>query len=217
MRTALIAGATGLVGSFLLQNLLEDPLYRQVKILVRKPLEIKHPRLVQQVVDYQKLDLADLSADDVCCCLGTTIKKAGSREVFRKVDHDYPLALAQAALGAGARRFALVSAMGANARSRIFYNRVKGEVEDALRQLPLEVLCIMQPSLLLGPRKEYRTGEEVAKLLAQVMALLMPANYKAIHASQVAAAMQDTLKSASPGIHVVLSGQMQRWPVKKTI
>lgn len=214
-RTALVAGATGLVGSFLVKMLLEDEHYARVRILVRNPVDLVHPKLDQVLFDFEQSDHTKIVADDVYCCLGTTIKNAGSKEAFRKVDYDYPLAIARPARANGALRFGLVSAMGADAGSRFFYNQVKGELEEELRQIPFDTLAILRPSLLLGPRKEYRAGEEVGKIIARGLSFLFPRNYKGIHASQVAACLINQVKVAPAGIHVVLSGQMHNWPVKK--
>jgi uncharacterized protein YbjT (DUF2867 family) len=210
-RTALVAGASGLVGGFLLDGLLEAPRYRQVISLGRRALPKEHPKLVQRSVDFARLDDESLpSAEDAFCCLGTTLKKAGSQEAFRAVDHDAVLAFARAAKRAGVRRFLVVTALGADARSRVFYNRVKGEVEQALQALGFESLVILRPSLLLGDRAESRPGEHVAIVASRVLApLLRPFGGRPIEARTVARAMTALALAAPQGVRVALSGELQ--------
>jgi uncharacterized protein YbjT (DUF2867 family) len=210
-RTAAVAGASGLVGSLLLDTLLESPRYREVLSLGRRPLSKQHPRLVQRTVDFARLAEEALPpVDDAFCCLGTTLKKAGSQEAFRAVDHDAVLAFAQATKKAGARRFLVVTALGANPRSRVFYNRVKGEVEEALKGLGFESLVILQPSLLLGDRAESRPGEHVAILASRVLApLLRPLASRPIEARTVARAMLTLALEAPGGVRVAPSGELQ--------
>jgi uncharacterized protein YbjT (DUF2867 family) len=194
MKTALIVGATGLVGKNCLYQLLETKEYSRVIALVRKPLAIKHHQLEQVIVDFDQLQhyKDKMTADDVFCCLGTTIGVAGSQENFRKVDFDYPLQVAEICLNNGAQQFLLVSAMGANAASSIFYNKVKGEIENAIDKLNYSSLQIFQPSLLLGNRKEVRVGELIGKVVMKGLGFLFIGpikKYKAIEAETVAKAM----------------------------
>lgn len=194
MATALIAGASGLVGRELLTQLLAAPEYDRVIALGRRFLELTHPKLVQVTADFAALEkvTADLRCDDAFCCLGTTIKAAGSREAFRAVDHTAVLALAWAAQRNGARRFFLVSSLGANAESRVFYTRVKGETEDALLVLGFETLAIFQPSLLLGRRAQSRLGERIMSAVLWVAEPLLFGRlrkYRPIEAGVVARAM----------------------------
>ncbi len=194
MATALIAGASGLVGGELLAQLLAATEYDRVVAVGRRPLDVDHPKLVAVTVDFAALEKpgADLQCDDAFCCLGTTIRAAGSRDAFRAVDHAAVLAFAWAAQRAGARRFFVVSALGADAASRVFYNRVKGETEDALAVLDFATLAIFRPSLLLGRRARPRTGE---RLLAAILWLVDPLlvgrlrKYRSIQAAVVARAM----------------------------
>ncbi len=211
-RNALVAGASGLVGGLLLDALLESPLYREVCSLGRRPLPRQHPKLTQRTVDFTRLDSEALPpADDAFCCLGTTIKKAGSQEAFRAVDHDAVLAFAQAARKAGARRFLLVSALGADPRSRIFYNRVKGETEKDLEAVSFESLIILRPSLLLGDRAESRPGEHAAIVVSKVFGpLLRPFSGRPIEARTVARAMLALARDAAAGTRVALSGELHR-------
>lgn len=194
MATALIAGASGLVGGCLLQELLAAEEYDRVVAIPRRPLDCAHPKLTQVVTDFATLrQLQPLpNADDAFCCLGTTIKKAGSREAFRAVDQGAVLAFAWAAQQGGARRFFHVSSMGAEAQSRFFYTRLKGETEHALEVMGFETLEIFRPSLLLGPRTEYRFGERLSAVgLALAGPLLVGRwrKFRAIRAEVVARAM----------------------------
>ncbi len=210
-RTALVAGASGLVGGFLLDALLEDSGYREVHSLGRRPLDKQHPKLVQHTVDFARLgDEALPPAQDAFCCLGTTLKKAGSQEAFRAVDHDAVLAFASASKKAGVQRFLVVTALGSNARSRVFYNRVKGEAEEALKALGFESLVILQPSLLLGERAESRPGERAAIVASRVLApLLRPLASRPIEARTVARAMLALARDTPKGVRVVPSGELQ--------
>jgi uncharacterized protein YbjT (DUF2867 family) len=194
MRTALIAGASGLVGESLLRQLLDSPEYGRVIALVRRPLAPAHPKLVTVTVDFADLEKAggDLKCDDAFCCLGTTISQAGSRAAFRAVDHTAVLAFAWLARRHGAERMFVVSALGANAHSRVFYNRVKGETEEALEVLDFQTLAIFRPSLLLGRRARSRPGERIGAVILWVAEPLLVGSlkkYRAIPAEVVARAM----------------------------
>jgi uncharacterized protein YbjT (DUF2867 family) len=211
VRVAAVAGATGLVGRAVLEGLLADQSVAAVHALGRREPGITHPKLYPHVVDCAGLPpLPPL--DEVYLALGTTIKDAGSRADFRAVDFDANLAVARAALDAGARRAGLVSAMGADANSRIFYNRVKGETEDALARLTFEGLVIARPSLLAGDREALgqhaRTGEKVATVLSRILGPFVPSNYKPIAASDVARALLARVPAAR-GRVVLLSGEMR--------
>jgi uncharacterized protein YbjT (DUF2867 family) len=212
MKTALIAGATGLVGGQLLRVLLEKPEYAKVTALVRRPLPLSDSRLEQRVIDFDHLEEQTdaFQVDDVFCCLGTTIKKAGSQPAFRKVDFEYPLSMAKLAKAQGARRFLLVSAMGADARSAIFYNRVKGEVEAAIAALQLPSFQVFRPSLLLGERPEVRFGERVAVALSPIISPLMPARVKPIQAADVALAMWAGAQRDPNGTEIHLNDELLR-------
>lgn len=212
LRTVILAGATGLVGQHILQGLLADPGVSAVHSLGRRAPAMQHPKLTAHLVDFAALPPLP-AADELYLALGTTIKVAGSQAAFRAVDYDANLNVAQAALAAGVRKVGLVSAMGADARSRIFYNRVKGELEDALTQLPFEGLVIARPSLLVGDREVLgqpkRTGEVIGEAIARVLGFLIPANYKPIPASAVAQALLTAVPNTRART-VVLSGAMRR-------
>ena len=211
-RTVILAGATGLVGQHILQGLLADPTVSAVHSLGRRAPATQHPKLTTHLVDFAALPPLP-PADELYLALGTTIKVAGSQAAFRAIDFDANLDVAQAALAAGVKKVGLVSAMGADARSRIFYNRVKGELEDALAQLPFEGLVIARPSLLVGDREVLgqpkRSGEVIGETIARVLGFLIPANYKPIPASAVAQALLAAVPSAA-ACTVLLSGAMRR-------
>lgn len=214
-RTALIAGASGLVGSHLLRLILLTDRYSQVISIGRRELPVIHPKLDQQIVDFDNLQKykSELVADDVFCCLGTTIKKAGSKEAFYKVDHDYVTHLAEVTLEKKATQFLVVSSMGADAGSRIFYNKVKGEMERDIRQMGFTAVHIFRPSLLLGEREEHRTGEEIsAKIMRPLSALMIGPlrKYRPIQAETVAKAMLEAAAKNQKGDKVYLSDEIER-------
>lgn len=212
-KRACIMGASGLVGGELLSDLLHRPEYDRVTILVRRQMPIAHPKLEQKVVDFDHLPADAVQADDCFCCLGTTIKKAGSQAAFRQVDFEYPVAFAGLAKQSGARQFLIVTAMGADARSSIFYNRVKGEVEEALGQIGLPGLHIFRPSLLLGNRREFRLGESIAATVSPVIAPLLLGGlrkYRPIQGYVVARAMRNVALQwpEAEGTHIYPSDEI---------
>ena len=191
-RKVLLAGATGLVGGLLLQTLLADPTVSEVHALSRRGLAISHPKLRVLLVDFKNLPMLP-QADELYLALGTTIKVAGSQEAFRAVDLDANLAVAKAAFAAGARRIGLVSAAGADARSSVFYNRVKGQLESVLTAMELTALVIARPSLLLDHRdgldQPPRLGEKLSIPIAKLLAPIIPGTYRPVHAQSVAKAL----------------------------
>jgi uncharacterized protein YbjT (DUF2867 family) len=211
LRTALVAGATGLVGREILQGLLADDSVAAVHVLARRPIGVRHAKLTAQVVDFAGLPALP-AVDEIYLALGTTIKVAGSQSAFRAVDFDANLAVARAARAAGATRLGLVSAMGADVRSAIFYNRVKGELETALGHLGYDTLVIARPSFLAGDREALgqpvRGGEKLALRVSQWLRPVIPANLRSIAAKDVAAALLREVPRAS-GQKVMLSGAMQ--------
>jgi uncharacterized protein YbjT (DUF2867 family) len=201
-RTALIAGASGLVGGECLQRLLAS--------VTRRPLGplVQHPKLRAIVVDFERLDSvrADLRADHVFCALGTTIRKAGSQAKFRQVDFEYPRHLAELTLANGARHFSLVSALGASSKSGVFYSRVKGELEDALRAMGWPSLCLLRPSVIAGDRQESRPLERLSETLLR----FGPATYRPVGADRIAAAMIATARREPRGVTIVESREIPR-------
>jgi uncharacterized protein YbjT (DUF2867 family) len=213
LRTALVAGATGLIGKQVLDILVHDARYGHIIALSRSPLPSPHSRVTNLVTNFGSLPsvAAQLKADDIFCCLGTTMRQAGSQKAFREVDYNYPLALARYGKTNGAKQFLLVSALGANKRSRIFYNRVKGEVEEAIQQVGFETVRIFRPSLLLGPRAEKRSGEDSAKVLYKLLGWALPLRYKAIDSANVARAMIQLAVKDQRGFYVHESGELQKY------
>ena len=211
MKTAVIAGATGLVGSELLRQLLDHERYARVIALTRREQHVDHPRYQNIVTDFRSPEaaLAGLSPDDVFCCLGTTMAKAGTKAKFYEVDFHYPLNLAKATLALGATQYLLVSALGADKHSSIYYNRVKGEAEEAVSALGFRTIHIFRPSLFLGPRIERRAGEDAAKMLYKTFGFLIPAKYKGIEASAVAKAMVTSASQDQSGVFIHESKDMQ--------
>jgi uncharacterized protein YbjT (DUF2867 family) len=213
-KTALLVGASGLVGGHCLQFLLEESSYTQIVVLARRPLSITHEKLIQHVVDFSELETLGecFAADDVYCCLGTTIKKAGTQDAFRKVDFDYPIKIAALTEHCGAAQFLLVSSLGADPHSRIFYNRVKGEMEEAIRKISFTAVHIFRPSLLLGERTEHRTGEKAGALVMSGLKFALTGpfrKYRAIQARDVAQAMVRTAQRDLCGVNIFESQRIQ--------
>ncbi|HEY0886545.1 MAG TPA: nucleoside-diphosphate sugar epimerase [Ramlibacter sp.] len=210
-RSVLLAGGSGLVGRELLQFLLADPSVAAVHALGRRDLPLRQAALIQHRADFAALPALP-RVDEAYVALGTTIRVAGSRAAFRAVDHDAVVAVAKAARAAGATRLGVVSAMGADARSRVFYNRVKGEMEQAVGALGFGTLVIARPSLLVGDRaalgQPVRSGEEIGLKASRWLAPLIPANYRPIAAAAVARALVRAVRETA-GQRVLLSGQMQ--------
>jgi uncharacterized protein YbjT (DUF2867 family) len=208
--TALLAGASGLVGGECLQRLLASDVYSTVTVVTRRTLRprVKHPKLREIVVDFAQLESVrgDLRADHVFCALGTTIRKAGSQAKFRQVDFDYPRRLAELTLANGARHFSLVSALGASSKSGVFYSRVKGELEDALRAMGWPGLCLVRPSVIAGDRQESRPLERLSEMLLR----FGPATYRPVAAGKIAAAMIATAQREPPGVTVIESRDIAR-------
>jgi uncharacterized protein YbjT (DUF2867 family) len=207
-----VAGASGLVGREILKGLLADNGTAAVHTLGRKPLAAADPRLTHHTVDFASLPALP-AVDEVYIALGTTIRVAGSQAAFRAVDFDAVVAVARAARAAGATRLGVVSAMGASARSAVFYNRVKGEMEDALTNLGYPTLVMVRPAFLAGNREALgqpaRSGESLALAVSGLLKPLIPRNLRAIRADDVAAALLLNVKAGRPGVQVLLSGAMQ--------
>jgi len=210
-RIAVVAGASGLVGRALARRLLATPTYRSVVALTRRALGIS-PQLVEVPASFDDLatvlrPVAGAAVVDAYCCLGTTMKAAGSEAAFRRVDHDYVLAFARWAMQRRAHRLVVVSALGAAAKSRVLYNRVKGETEDALRGLSGKTLVLLRPSLLDGPRAERRSGEALALALTRPVRALLPASIRPVDVEDVAQSMIDAALARDPA-RVIMSASM---------
>lgn len=234
MKIAIIAGGSGLVGTQLLHQLFKQEQYDRVISVGRRELAIKHAKLVQVQVDFNQISkvnlddklrekdigglnhslLTALNADEVTihayCSLGTTIKKAGSKENFLKIDHDFVIAFARWVQQLGASKFLYVSSIGADAQSSMYYSQVKGKVEEDLKRIPFEYLGLFQPSILLGNRRENRIGEDVGKVVMRAVTFLgLFKKYKPIYDSQVAKAMLFCAASDKKGIETISSTEMQ--------
>jgi len=199
----LLVGATGLVGRIILHLLSKDSMIGEIRVLTRRPLpsDDKSPIVKELITDFEKLQEHPewFEVDLVFCSLGTTIAKARTKKAFRRVDFDYPLAIARAARSAGARHFLIVSAIGANPRSRFFYNRIKGELEEAILTLGYPSVTIARPSMLLGDRQEYRLGEHIAKKITRIF----PSFLAGVEASQVASALVQAAHQSAIGVTIL--------------
>jgi uncharacterized protein YbjT (DUF2867 family) len=205
-KVALLFGASGLIGASLLELLLDSPEYARTLAVSRRPLPLEHARLANRIVNFDTLEeqLKGLRCDHAYCCLGTTRRQAGSEEAFRKIDHDLVLRCARVALAAGAERFIYVSSVGANATAKNYYLRVKGETESALEALKFRSIDIMQPSLLLGGRREWRPLETLGQLCMPLINPLLHGRWAALRAIEVgtvAAAMRGAARSGRRGVY----------------
>lgn len=210
-RTAMVAGGTGLVGRHLVNQLLTDDAFDHVVMLVRRLPGLQHPKLHLLQIDFDEPVTFNnlVQGQALFICLGTTMKKAGSRAAFYKVDAEYVLNLARAAASNSVQQVAMISAMGADKFSLFYYNRVKGLVEDQLQQLGLHSLHIFRPSLLVGQREESRFGENIAVQVSRLFHPLIPDGYKPIEGATVARAMLNSVKQNKPGVHYYLSDRIQ--------
>ena len=214
-KTALLLGASGLIGGFLLQALLESESYNKVVIFTRKELGIDNPKLEQHVIGFDKIEDYKhlIKGDDLFSCLGTTMRKAGSEEAFKKVDYDYPLQIAKIAAEQKVNQYLLVSSVGADEDSLFFYNRVKGELEMAVKNLPFWAVHIFQPSVLMGERNENRWGEKLAARLGRGFDFLtggLLSKYSPIEAEVVAKAMIKSAQGFKAGVTVYPSNIIQQ-------
>jgi len=213
-KTVLLLGATGLVGGECLKLLLSVKDYGRIVVPTRSPLPeiLSDPRVEQHRIDFERLQAAGplFAVDHVISALGTTIGKAGSRERFRRVDFTYAYETARAAAEKGAAHLLLVTALGADASSRIFYNRVKGELEEAVQRLPFPSLSIFRPSLILGERRERRAGEAFGKALSALFDFAIPERYKPVAATEIAGAILAAARAARPGTRIYESAEIRR-------
>ncbi|MDD4803331.1 MAG: oxidoreductase [Syntrophomonas sp.] len=212
-KRALLFGASGLVGGELLKYLLEADEYEQVAIIVRKDLGLSHPKLLQVVADFSVLSRhSDIFAvSDIFCCLGTTANKTRDKKEYKKIDVDYPLEIARLAMDKQVQNFLVVSAMGANKNSKVFYNRIKGLLEDQLIEIGLPALHIFRPSLLTGARKEFRLGEKAAIVLTRSFIFMFTGplrKYRPISAETVAKSMYAAAQTNKKGVFIYNSNQI---------
>ena len=208
-RTATVIGATGLIGNNLLQLLANDDTYDIIRLLVRRPIEKTTPKTVVKLIDfsdYESFRLGIEGSDVVFCAVGTTQKKVkGDKAAYRRIDFDIPVKAARICRDAGCEKFILVSAIGASNKSSNFYLQLKGEVEDAVKNAGIRSVHIMQPSILLGERQEFRRGEKIAQSTMKALSFLLAGNlqkYKPVHAREVAAAMLACSKKDEPGFFI---------------
>ena len=212
-KTALIVGSTGLVGSHLLQQLLDDANYDRIISVGRKPSGQINSKLKEIQVNFEELQTIkkELIAEDVFCCLGTTLKKAGSRDAFKKVDLEYPVDLARIVKENGTTHFVLITALGSNKRSPFFYNQVKGEVEEQIKSLEFDHLTIVRPALILGDRKEQRWVENFGKWMINSFQFVLIGpfrKYRGNHAEKIAESMRIAALKTEEKVNIISSGEM---------
>jgi uncharacterized protein YbjT (DUF2867 family) len=204
--TATLIGVTGLIGSQLYELLKQDKGFDTIRLIVRRPFTKDDARTEVKLVDFsdgESLQLAIDGSDVVFCTVGTTQKKVkGDKEAYRKIDYDIPVKAAQFCKMAGCKTFVLVSSVGANSKSKTFYLKLKGEVEEAVKTVGVKSVHIMQPSMLLGERKEFRLGEKIGKIFMTGLSFLLPSKYKPIQANKVAIAMLNAAKENNEGFFV---------------
>ena len=214
MKTALIIGSTGLIGSHLLNLILDSNDYLNVITFVKRDTGIKHKKLTQHIIDFDKAETYKelVVGDDFFCTIGTTIKKAGSKEAFRKVDFEYPRQFAAYALQNKDKQFLIISSLGADSNSGNFYLKTKGEIQDFLKDSNFESVAVLQPSLLLGDRKEFRLGEKIGAFFMKTLSFMFLGNlkkYKAIEAKTVAKAMLTIAQQNNSGFKIYESDVIQ--------
>lgn len=207
-RTAVIAGASGLVGGHLIEQLLADPTWDRVISVGRRELDLEHPKLTQLVVPFPSIGELP-PCDDVFSCLGTTMKKAGSKSAFKAVDQDAVIALAGSAFRNGASQFLHVTALGASPKSRVFYNKVKGDTEHFVKAMGIPTVVAFRPSMIDGDRPERRTAESIGLSTMRVLAPVL-GKYAPNRAADIAAAMVAEAKRQEPGTRVVEAGEIAR-------
>jgi dTDP-4-dehydrorhamnose reductase len=213
-KSVLLLGASGLVGGKCLKLLIHDGPYEKITILTRSPLttDIKDSRVHHHIIDFDRLGEYRhlMKADHVICALGTTIKKAGTKENFHRVDFTYPYEIARIASEHGSEHYLLVSSMGAHPGSSIFYNRVKGELEQAVQKLTYRSVSIFRPSLILGQRHERRIAEQVSKVIAEIFSFAIPERYKPVQAADIARAILKVAGQDRDGIRIIESDEITR-------
>ena len=212
MRTAIVAGATGLIGRELVRKLIASDEYRVIYLISRRESGLRHPKIKEVLTGFDlisQLNIAE-TIDDAFCTLGTTMKQAGSREQFKKVDYQYVLAFADFTKRLGVSKFLVISSMGADPKSGVFYNMVKGMTEEALKEMGFKNLVILRPSLLLGKRSESRFSEKIFGFIMKALNFLISDNYKAIPGEKVAAFMVKMARTSFDSVSIIKSGEILR-------
>lgn len=211
MKTAIVIGATGLVGSYLVTELINSDNYNKVVLLVRKKTSFNHPKIEAHVIDFENIDAELIKGDDLFCAIGTTIKKAGSKHNQYKIDCDYPVKIAQIAKQNHVKQFILVSSIGANANSSNFYLRTKGELEEKITSLHFNLFAILRPSFILGKRNEFRLGEKIGIVFVKLLAPIFVGGlkkYKGVPAIDIAKKMIVLANSNLYGKLIIESGEI---------
>ena len=221
MKTALIIGSTGLTGSQLLKLLLESKQYSTVVTFVKRDSGLQHPKLKQHIIDFDKPEDYQnfVLGDDFFCTIGTTIKNAGSQDAFRKVDFEYPKAFATIALQNSVKQFLIISSLGADSNSGNFYLKTKGEIQNFLKNCNFESVSVLQPSLLLGDRTEFRLGEKIGAFFMNLFSFILIGNlkkYKPIESEAVAKAMFSLAQKNHKGFHIIESDRFEEIANKKS-
>lgn len=214
-RVALVFGASGLVGSELVKELVTDVSYSSIEVFLRKPMVLKSPKIKEHIIDFDHLEEFSqlMIGDDLFICLGTTIRKAGSVKKVEEIDRDLPVRIAQLAFANGVKRIAVVSSMGANTSSGNYYLRIKGEMEEGIRNIPFDQIVIARPSMLFGSRSEFRFGEIIGKVFMRAIGFLLigkARKYRGIEGQAVAVAMIALIGSAHHEM-VYQSDELQKW------
>jgi uncharacterized protein YbjT (DUF2867 family) len=215
MKTALIIGSTGLIGSHLLELLLDSNDYEKVITFVKRDTGIKHPKLTQHIIDFDKPETYKdfVTGDDFFCTIGTTIKKAGNKEAFRKVDFEYPSQFASVAVRNKVRQFLIISSLGADVNSSNFYLKTKGDIETFLKACTFDSVSVLQPSLLLGNRAEFRLGEKAGAFFMKTFSFLLLGKlkkYKPIESTAVAKALLKIAQKSTPGFEIYESDIIEK-------
>lgn len=211
MKTAIIIGSTGLIGSELLSQLQSSSHYNKIILLNRRSSGIKHEKVEERIINFDAPDLHGISGQDVFCAIGTTLRKAGSKPAQFKIDCEYPSTLAALLKAQGVKQFLLVSSIGADENASNFYLKTKGQLEKNITQLQFENTVIVRPSILLGKRKEFRLGEKIAIVLMQALSPLMLGSfkkYRGVQAAKVAAKMISSANSGVKGLHIIESDKI---------
>lgn len=214
MEKALLLGSSGLIGSQCLKQLMEDDYFSAIEIWVRTSSGLENPKIKETIINFNEIaNLPCIDAKIVFCCLGTTIKNAKTKEAFKKVDYDYVVKLAKLAEKSGVEKFLVISSIGANAQSKNFYLRTKGEMEETITQCQIPSIFILRPSILFGKRKEFRLGEKMGKLMMRLFTYFLfgrMKKYRGIEASTVAKAMINLAKETNLGVQKLESNEINR-------